>query len=90
MSISGEAPTSHDPYRATGQTPGGALPLLELGAVRGRDSSGAGGLLGALIEIIGVEGSSLYGVLTAWQREQDRLTNRAWRRPGGMARPAGL
>jgi hypothetical protein len=50
----------------------------------------ASGLLGPLIEIMGAEGDSLQGALAAWQREQDRLANRAWRRPGGMARPAGL
>jgi hypothetical protein len=33
---------------------------------------------------------TLAHVLTAGQREQDRITNRTWRRPGGLARPAGL
>jgi hypothetical protein len=33
---------------------------------------------------------TLQQALTLWQREQDRILNRAWRRPGGLARPAGL
>jgi hypothetical protein len=28
--------------------------------------------------------------LERWQAEQERRFNRAWRRPGGLARPAGL
>lgn len=91
MNASGNARTSRDPYQAARQGHGGAMPPLELGASNGMDSHGAAsGLLGALIEIVGVEGSPLHGALAAWQREQDRLANRAWRRPGGMVRPAGL
>lgn len=91
MGTSGEGQASQDlyPYRASGQAQGGAIPPLEPGAgggLLGADS----GLLGALVEIVSVETSALHGVLAAWQREQDRLANRAWRRPGGMARPAGL
>jgi hypothetical protein len=92
MNTSGNAQTantasSSDPYHASGQTRGGATPLLELGA---GGSGTARGLLGSLIEFAGAEGGSLQGSLAAWQREQDRLANRAWRRPGGMVRPAGL
>ncbi len=69
----------------SGQAQGSALPTLE------PETGGtARGLLGPLIEMMGAEGDSLQGTLAAWQREQDRLANRAWRRPGGMARPAGL
>ena len=32
----------------------------------------------------------LAGELERWQAEQERRFNRAWRRPGGLARPAGL
>jgi hypothetical protein len=84
---SGAAGTD-DQYRAGSQARGGGMAPLELGATTGRGT--ADGLLGALIEIVGGEGSALSGALAAWQREQDRLANRAWRRPGGMARPAGL
>ena len=73
----------------SGQAQGSALPALETGT-RETTSETASGLLGSLIEIMGAEGESLQGALAAWQREQDRLANRAWRRPGGMARPAGL
>lgn len=42
------------------------------------------------LRLVSDDESALQAVLAAWQREQDRLANRAWRRPGGMARPAGL
>jgi hypothetical protein len=35
-------------------------------------------------------GSSLARELERWQAEQERRFNRAWRRPGGLARPSGL
>ncbi|HEX5547191.1 MAG TPA: hypothetical protein VFX24_07255 [Ktedonobacterales bacterium] len=74
-----------DTLDSSGQAQGSALSPLET-ETRGT----ASGLLGPLIEIMGAEGDSLHGALAAWQREQDRLANRAWRRPGGMTRPAGL
>jgi hypothetical protein len=74
----------------SGQAQGGALPAPHSGTVSGAASGAAGGLLGALLDIAGATDGSLPGMLAAWQREQDRLANRAWRRPGGMARPAGL
>jgi hypothetical protein len=61
-------------------------PALELAA----ESGGATGLLGALLELVGTEHLTLEHTLAAGQREQDRLANRTWRRPGGLARPAGL
>jgi hypothetical protein len=36
------------------------------------------------------ESGSLTRELERWQAEQERWFNRAWRRPGGLARPAGL
>ena len=33
---------------------------------------------------------SLARELERWQAEQERRFNRVWRRPGGLARPAGL
>lgn len=55
-------------------------------------SSGAGapGLFAVILELVGAEHATLQQTLTLWQREQDRILNRAWRRPGGLARPAGL
>lgn len=73
----------------SGQAQGSAMPPLQPGT-GGSEGEGTRGLLGPLIEIMGAEGETLRGALAAWQREQDRLANRAWRRPGGMARPAGL
>ena len=52
---------------------------LELMADDVGASGRADALLGALIEIVGGEGGALSGALAAWQREQDRLANRAWR-----------
>jgi hypothetical protein len=74
-----------DTLDTSGQAQGSALPPLDTGT-----GGTASGLLGPLIDLMGAEGDSLQGALAAWQREQDRLANRAWRRPGGMARPAGL
>ncbi len=50
----------------------------------------AGSLLDVLLDVVGAERMTLRETLSGWQREQDRLANRAWRRPGGLARPAGL
>lgn len=46
--------------------------------------------LEAVIALAGVGRISLRDALAAWQREQDRLLNRAWRRPGGLVRPGGV
>ena len=47
-------------------------------------------LADAILEIVGADHATLRSALAAWQGEQDRIANRAWRRPGGLARPAGL
>jgi hypothetical protein len=75
---------SATPSVSTGATPIGmrALDLIAPGA--------SSGLLDAVMEIIGAESLTLQQTLSLWQREQDRVLNRAWRRPGGLARPAGL
>ncbi|HET8906131.1 MAG TPA: hypothetical protein VFN11_04115 [Ktedonobacterales bacterium] len=92
----GEPGGAGDPYHSIARAKGGVLPPVEAGAAGGiaggtaTQTSSSGGLLGALLDIVGDEHGSLQGTLAAWQREQDRLANRAWRRPGGMARPAGL
>jgi hypothetical protein len=78
------ARTTATPSAATGATPPGmrALDLIAPGA--------SSGLLDSVLEIVGAETLTLQQALTLWQREQDRILNRAWRRPGGLARPAGL
>jgi hypothetical protein len=45
---------------------------------------------GITLEIVGESAISLGHLLAAWTREQDRLANAAWRRPGGLARMGGL
>ncbi len=50
----------------------------------------AASLLDVVLDVVGAEHFTLRETLSGWQREQDRLINRAWRRPGGLARPAGL
>ncbi len=82
--IADRARTSATPSTATGASPIGmrALDLIAPGA--------ASGLLDTVLEVVGAESLTLQQTLALWQREQDRLLNRAWRRPGGLARPAGL
>lgn len=67
----------------------GAASAREL-AVPAERPGGEPGLAAVLIELAGAEHGDLRAALAVWQREQDRLVNRAWRRPGGLARPAGL
>ena len=61
---------------------------LELSA--GASSATAPGLFDVILELVGAQHVTLHQTLTLWQREQDRTLNRTWRRPGGLARPAGL
>jgi hypothetical protein len=44
------------------------------------------GLSSVILDLVGEGQLSVNSALGAWQREQDRITNRAWRRPGGLAR----
>ena len=48
------------------------------------------GLSDVLLELVGEGTITLGAALGAWQRDQERVTNRAWRRPGGLARMGGL
>lgn len=61
---------------------------LELTA--GRSGASSPGLFDVILELVGAQHVTLRQTLTLWQREQDRTLNRTWRRPGGLARPAGL
>lgn len=58
--------------------------MLELGALPDV------GMLDVLLDLAGAERLSLTSALAFWQREQDRILNRSWRRPGDFARPGGL
>ena len=75
---------THDAAPAPLRAGLGGSRALDLAAPTG------GGMLDAVLEVVGAESLTLREALTLWQREQDRLLNRAWRRPGGLARPAGL
>lgn len=68
---------------AVGQ--GAGEPLLNLLA-----GSSSGGPFAMVLEVVGEGGLSLHSALALWQREQDAAQNRAWRRPGGLQRLAGL
>jgi hypothetical protein len=48
------------------------------------------GMSDVLLELVGEGMITLSAALGAWQRDQERVTNRAWRRPGGLARMGGL
>ncbi|MBF6592159.1 MAG: hypothetical protein IVW57_16740 [Ktedonobacterales bacterium] len=72
------------PWRAGAHAASGPTPALELTAPTGAGPSDV------ILELVGAESGALRTALSAWQREQDRQANRAWRRPGGLARPAGL
>lgn len=63
---------------------GAASPLLDLLA------GSSSGPLALVLEVVGEGGLSLHSALALWQREQDHAQNRAWRRPGGLQRLAGL
>ncbi|HEX9036965.1 MAG TPA: hypothetical protein VF808_08245 [Ktedonobacterales bacterium] len=67
---------------------GGPGPAREIAA----DTLGGNvdsGLLGAVLQLAG-SGDLSGSALATWQREQDRISNRQWRRPGGMQRMGGL
>lgn len=55
--------------------------------LRGAAGTGMGDVL---LEMVGEGTITLGAALGAWQRDQERVTNRAWRRPGGLARMGGL
>jgi hypothetical protein len=67
----------------------GAAHTLDLAPSIAGSSSGPG-LADVLLELAGADAGDLRAVLSVWQREQDRVLNRAWRRPGGLARPGGV
>jgi hypothetical protein len=74
---------------AGGHLAGSAQVALELADLSGGAVSGAG-LGDVLLDLVGEGRILLSHALQAWQREQDRVANRAWRRPGGMARMGGV
>ena len=78
----------HPPLPAAPRLPDiGPAPALDLLAAA--PLSGPG-LFDALVELAGPGALTLHQTLALWQREQDRILNRAWRRPGGLARSPTL
>ena len=53
-------------------------------------SESAAGLSAVVLELAGEGRVSIGAALPAWQHEQERVSNRVWRRPGGLARMGGL
>ena len=76
------------PFGSVGSTAGAApRALLELTGITAASEPGLGG---AILDLVGEGRLSVAHALAAWTHEQDRLANRAWRRPGGLQRMAGL
>ena len=70
--------------------PGMAAQTLGAAPHAGAAALGAPGLTSTILELVGEGGITLGAALQAWDRERDRVANRAWRRPGGLARLGGL
>jgi hypothetical protein len=84
-----EHPTSAgEPFAGVGST-AGASPraLMELSGLNTASSEGLGG---AILDLVGEGKLTVAHALAAWTHEQDRLANRAWRRPGGLQRMGGV
>jgi hypothetical protein len=85
----GAAPAT--PHASAHAGPGMAARILTAGLPRaGGASIGGTGLSATILDLVGEGGITLGGALQAWERERDRVANRAWRRPGGLARLGGL
>lgn len=76
------------PFASAPTTAGAPRALLELSGLDAPSS--AEGLMGAILDLVGEGTLTAAHALAAWTHEQDRLANRAWRRPGGLARMGGL
>lgn len=76
------------PFNGVGSTAGASpRPVMELSGI---STATAEGLGGAILDLVGEGHLTAAHALAAWTHEQDRLANRAWRRPGGLQRMAGL
>ena len=80
----GSAGKATQSYPTANQATGGAIPVREL------DPLSQVGLSGIIVDLVNHGSVSVGHTFQAWQREQDRITNRTWRRPGGLQKPAGL
>lgn len=70
---------------AAGVSPRAVVELTGLNAAPSPE-----GLSGAILDLVGEGRLTAARALAAWTHEQDRLANRAWRRPGGLQRMGGL
>ena len=76
------------PFSGVGSTAGASpRPVMELSGI---STATAEGLGGAILDMVGEGHLTVAHALAAWTHEQNRLANRAWRRPGGLQRMAGL
>lgn len=71
-----------DPWKTAHAATGGEMPFVDLVADHP--------IGGTLLDLAGEGKIGLQTALAAWQRDQERITNRVWRRPGGLQRMAGL
>lgn len=67
----------------------GSSPSAVMELVASESGTGVG-LSAVVLELAGEGKLSVGAALSAWQHEQDRISNRVWRRPGGLARMGGL
>jgi hypothetical protein len=76
------------PFAGVGST-AGASPraVMELSGVNTVTAEGLGG---AILDLVSEGKLTVAHALAAWTHEQNRLANRAWRRPGGLQRMGGL
>ncbi len=91
---------SAQPTRATRSSPAAAE--HPSGASAWRSASGAASLSplrtladssplpAAALALVGAEQTTVSAALREWTSERDLAANRAWRRPGGLTRMAGL
>ena len=83
--------TAGEPFSASGGvgSSAGASPRA-VTELTGLNTTSEEGLMGAILDLVGEGRLTAAHALAAWTHEQDRLANRAWRRPGGLQRMAGL
>ena len=81
--ISAEHPAAGSVWHVSARAGGGASPLLALAADQPTSARVA-------LALVGAEQTTLHDTLQAWGAAQDEAANRAWRRPGGLTRMAGL
>lgn len=82
VSATAHASTAGDPWKSAHAHATGELPMVVLSADAALGST--------MLDLAGEGKIGLATALAGWQREQERLTNRVWRRPGGLQKMGGL